>query len=195
MARLKIEYYPARCVGNKQCIKNDPKSFGFDKGKALLKGSVRDGRKFVLVKELSDGDSEKTINAAKSCPVNAINVTDLATGKTVVSSSVSVASGFKEIKASYRDEKEFVLDPKGYFLIRVDRGKGCIEVGFCRSRNIVEVTVTGKKALDIYMTILRENLIDRPDHAAYLGRELAKAELALKYCLEYVQDNELILKK
>ena len=41
----------------------------------------------------------------------------------------------------------------------------------------------------MYQTILnKENLDIRKDHAAYLGRELQKAYLALKYNLEYVQE-------
>jgi dihydropteroate synthase len=64
-------------------------------------------------------------------------------------------------------------------------------VGFCGKRNTVEVKITGKKPLDIYQTILREKIIDRPDHAAYLGRELQKAYTALQLKKEYVQDDEL----
>ena len=36
-----------------------------------------------------------------------------------------------------------------------------------------------------------KNLNIRMDHAAYLGRELQKAYIALKNNLEYVQDDEL----
>ncbi|HEX2172228.1 MAG TPA: DUF4346 domain-containing protein, partial [Dehalococcoidia bacterium] len=34
-------------------------------------------------------------------------------------------------------------------------------------------------------------LVSRMQHAAYLGRELAKAETALKYGMKYVQDDPL----
>ena len=52
--------------------------------------------------------------------------------------------------------------------------------------------VNGKKPIDIYQTIINKESLDiRKDHAAYLGRELQKAYIALKHDLEYVQDDEL----
>ncbi|MEF8835656.1 MAG: DUF4346 domain-containing protein, partial [Candidatus Thermoplasmatota archaeon] len=47
--------------------------------------------------------------------------------------------------------------------------------------------ITGKSAKAICDTIVREKLVSRLDHAAYLGRELQKAEIALKNDLEYEQ--------
>ena len=50
--------------------------------------------------------------------------------------------------------------------------------------------------MDIYQTMInKEKLPIRKDHAAYLGRELQKAYIALKNNLEYVQDEELDLNK
>ena len=40
----------------------------------------------------------------------------------------------------------------------------------------------------------KEELVSRFDHAAYLGRELQKAEVALKNRLEYTQDEEIVLR-
>ena len=40
----------------------------------------------------------------------------------------------------------------------------------------------------LYATVINEALISRLDHAAYLGRELARAEQALKTGENYVQD-------
>ena len=102
----------------------------------------------------------------------------------------------KEVTAEYDDSKEFVIDDKGYFLIKLDRKAKNIEIAFCNGKNKMILKVTGKKPIDIYQTILnKENIDIRKDHAAYLGRELQKAYLALKYNLQYVQDNELDLNK
>ena len=102
----------------------------------------------------------------------------------------------KEIIATYDDSKEFVLDGDKYFLIRIDRNNYNIEVGYCIERNKIAFKVKGKKPIDIYQTIInKEKLPIRKDHAAYLGRELQKAYTALKYGLEYVQDEELDLDK
>ena len=38
------------------------------------------------------------------------------------------------------------------------------------------------------MTIIRRKLLTRLEHAAYLGKELYKAELALKYGQRYRQE-------
>lgn len=40
----------------------------------------------------------------------------------------------------------------------------------------------------LYATVIAEGLISRLDHAAYIGRELARAEHALRTGGEYVQD-------
>jgi dihydropteroate synthase len=102
----------------------------------------------------------------------------------------------KEVVAKYDDMKEFVIDDKGYFLIRLDRKNKNIEVAFCAEKNKIALKVRGEKPIDIYQTIInKEKLPIRKDHAAYLGRELQKAYVALKYNLEYVQDGELDLDK
>ena len=195
MVKLRVEYFLDRCVGNKKCLYNDPSSFSFSKGKAALRGSEKEGDIFAVIKDCDGRSLDNLINAAKSCPVNAIRIVDFKTKKDVVSSTVTLGKNFREIKAEYDDGKEFVLDPLGYFLIKVDTKKKLIEVGFCKSRNVVEIKIVGKKAIDIYQTIIREKIIARPDHAAYIGRELAKAEIALENNLEYVQDDALKIKK
>lgn len=100
----------------------------------------------------------------------------------------------EEITGNYDDFEDWALDPKGYFLIRIDREKKLLEVGLCRKDNKVEVTIRGKRPQDIYFEVAKRELISKLDHAAYLGKELEKAYLALKYDLEYIQDEELELK-
>ncbi len=92
------------------------------------------------------------------------------------------------IKASYDTWTEWKEDPLGYWLIRVDTEKKQIEAGFCRSGNVIEVVVTGNDGEAIYNTIIRNGLVGSLQHAAYLGYELHKAEIALKLGLRYVQD-------
>ena len=99
----------------------------------------------------------------------------------------------KIIKAEYDDMKEFVMDEKGYFLIKISPEKKQIEVAFCPELNKVTVKIIGETPLEIYQTIIKNNLISRQDHGAYLGRELQKAYIALQKGIDYVQDDELIL--
>lgn len=92
------------------------------------------------------------------------------------------------IKASHDPYKEWHPDPKGYFLIRVNRSKKRIEVGFVTPKHTITKIIHGKSAVGIYNTIIRKKLLTRLEHAAYLGKELYKAELALKYGKRYVQE-------
>jgi dihydropteroate synthase len=92
------------------------------------------------------------------------------------------------IKSSHDPIKEWRPDPKGYFLIRVNEKKKRIEAGLCTYKHIITKMVHGRNAIEIYNTIVRKNLISRLEHAAYLGKELYKAELALKYGKKYRQE-------
>lgn len=106
----------------------------------------------------------------------------------------SLSKNVKVIKGSYHKYKDWHMDEKGYFLIRINKEKKEIELGFCKKSNIVELIIIGKNPQEIYYTAVKEKLMSRMEHAAYLGKELEKAYLALKYDLEYVQDEELIIK-
>jgi ferredoxin len=196
MARnLTVEYNKAKCVGNGECMKADPEDFvmNLQENKAVLKGSTLKGEgaeTYVLTKLYDHPDT--AITAAKKCPVNAIKVVDADTYEEIVGVEVK-QDETEEIVAAYDDLKEFQMDPKGYFLIRVDEEKKVIEAAFCPKPNHVKYKVTGKKPLEIYMTIIKKGIIDRADHGAYLGRELQKAYIALQKGIKYVQDDELEL--
>ena len=96
------------------------------------------------------------------------------------------------IVAKYDRIKDWEMDPKGYFLIRVERDGGLIRAAFCTiSDHPIQAEVTGKTALEVVNTLIREEMVSTLQHAADLGAELQKAELALRHGLEYVQDDEL----
>ena len=106
------------------------------------------------------------------------------------------------------------LDPEGYFIIYLDREAGLIcakhftntinERGLAVDpetgkpipvRGKVERTHTkvyrGRTAKEICVEIFEQNLpspVSCLDHAAYLGREFIRAEIALLNGQEYVQD-------
>jgi ferredoxin len=170
----------------------DPERWENDEDKVnLINGKKDKGDTFVLEKEYDDEDATVVIEGAQVCPVNAVGVTDTETGEEVVSLKVSDESS-DVIEASYDDSKEFVLDPKGYFLIKLDREGKKIEVAFCEKPNEISLTVKGDNPLEIYQTIINKEKLDiRKDHYAYLGRELQKAYTALREGVEYVQDDEL----
>ena len=107
----------------------------------------------------------------------------------------------KRITAKYHKIKDWVMDPKGYFLIAVDRKKNLLRVGYCTFKklgnqpvNDMIAEITGKTAIEIVNTLIKENYISSLQHAADMGIELCKAELALRYKLDYVQDKDLEIK-
>ena len=104
----------------------------------------------------------------------------------------------KKIKAKYHKIKDWVMDPKGYFLIAIDREKKILMVGYCvfkklgnKPINDMISVISGKTAIEIVNTLIKHKYISSLQHAADMGIELCKAELALKYKLDYVQDKNL----
>lgn len=85
------------------------------------------------------------------------------------------------------------LDTKGIFKIFLDRTEGVlIAVQFelldmTKPNNIIK----GKTAESVYAEIIEKGLVSKLDHAAYLGNELAKAEIALRTGKEYIQDKPI----
>jgi dihydropteroate synthase-like protein len=86
-----------------------------------------------------------------------------------------------------------LYDPKGCFKIMIDRANDVIAaLHFSTSkRDKPTVIIKGKTAEDVYAKIVEMGLVTRLDHAAYLGSELAKAEIALETGKEYIQDSPL----
>lgn len=191
--KIRVDYELSKCIGNAACAKHSPRYFKIVDSKARLLGSKLENGRYSLDTECDESTAGKLIKSAENCPVNAIGIIDLDTNTEIVTRTLKITQDHREIIAEYDDLKEFVMDPKGYFLIKIDKEKKEIQVGFCGMRNKVEVTVRGKKPIEIYQTIIKQGLVTRLDHAAYLGRELQKAYIALLNGIEYVQDDELIL--
>ena len=106
----------------------------------------------------------------------------------------------RKITANYHKIKDWKMDPKGYFLINIDRKKNFIEVGYCKFKRLGNIPVNdmvaiikGKTAIEIVNTLIREKFISTLQHSADMGIELHKAEISLKYGFKYIQDKDLIL--
>lgn len=91
---------------------------------------------------------------------------------------------------------EFKFDERGFFVILVDRDKNKIVVehyNYVKDKKIIKTgkinqVVEGTDAEEMCKKIIEKGLLSRLDHASYLGRELQKAENALKNGVEYVQE-------
>ena len=108
----------------------------------------------------------------------------------------------KEITAKYHKIKDWRMDPKGYFLIAIDKNKKIIRVGYCKFSKLgnspihdMVAEVKGKTAIEIVNTLIKEKFISTLQHAADMGIELHKAEMSLKCGFKYVQDKEIKIKK
>ncbi len=96
------------------------------------------------------------------------------------------------LEAKYDRIKDWKMDPKGYFLIKIYPETKEIGAGYCTfPDNKLRAEVRGKTALEIVNTIIREEMISSLQHAADMGIELFKAEIALKKGIKYVQDDPL----
>ncbi|MCX8196619.1 MAG: dihydropteroate synthase-like protein [Acidilobaceae archaeon] len=81
-------------------------------------------------------------------------------------------------------------DEKGYLRVRVDHVRGEMVVSFL-GRGGERAALRGRHATSLARAAVRRFGISA-EHAAYLGYELAKAELALKLGIDYEQDEELL---
>lgn len=86
------------------------------------------------------------------------------------------------------EPKKLKMDKAGYFVVILSPEKKTIIVEHYAYDNKLLHIVEGKESPSIYFTIIENGWITELSHAAYLGRELAKAELSLKYGFKYIQD-------
>jgi tetrahydromethanopterin S-methyltransferase subunit A len=78
-------------------------------------------------------------------------------------------------------------DKTGDFNIRLE-GESIIVEHLNQKDHLLRV-IEGKTARDICLTLIRNGWVSRLDHAAYLGRELARAEAALIRGQPFTQDS------
>lgn len=104
----------------------------------------------------------------------------------------NIAEEVKEEIDATGFQQKWKLDPKGYFLIRINKENNSLEVGHCTPDNKLVRVITGPDPESIMYKMIDNGYLTLLDHAAYLGKELQKAFLALKYpFFEYTQDSPL----
>ena len=100
------------------------------------------------------------------------------------------------LSPAYDPVKDFHRDPTGYYvLIKVSRSESMIEVAICNKDHEIIKIFQGSSAQQIYYTLFKYEhshklrWFSRKDHMAYLGKELARAEVFLNSTLsEYTQE-------
>ena len=129
--------------------------------------------------------------------INRIGEVDVALLQEMIVSTASndpglFAGALKEIisvpveKADEPDRLK--LDPAGYFVVIPDRAQQQLVVEHYSNKGVLNRIFTADNAAALYTHIIKHELISRLDHAAYLGRELARAEQALLSGENYIQD-------
>ena len=84
--------------------------------------------------------------------------------------------------------QRMISDAAGYFVIFPDCGRRLLMLEHYRNDGVLDIVIEGRSTAELYIPAIEKNLISRLDHAAYLGKELARAEQALLNGGSFVQD-------
>lgn len=101
-------------------------------------------------------------------------------------SPISISTTIKIIATE--SSEVVTMDKAGYFVIVPLMEKGMINVEHYAYDNSLLRVIEGATARAIYFTVINSGWVTELSHAAYLGKELAKAELSLQNGLKYIQD-------
>lgn len=86
------------------------------------------------------------------------------------------------------EPEKLVLDPAGYVVIYPDRAKRILRVEHFTNAGVLTTVLEGRTPAALSAVLIEQGLVSRMDHAAYVGRELARAERSLELGEPYVQD-------
>ena len=89
---------------------------------------------------------------------------------------------YETVVTAKRMPDEITYDPKGNFRIGIEGDQIVAEVH--------GKAVKGTRWQDVLYTLIEDGHVSLLDHAGYLGRELYKAELAIRYGRSFEQDGE-----
>ncbi len=168
---------------------------------ALARDGVNDNRRIINAKgkrpvlrnlELAAIDHfRRTVEV-----VDLLGVSDIQNISATVRSCVERDPGAAEpftantatVAIAGRLPERMVSDPAGYFVVFIDRVRRLLDLEHYKNNGVLTAIIEGQSAAEVYMTAIERGLLSRLDHAAYLGRELARAEQALSSNEAYVQD-------
>jgi thymidylate synthase len=106
---------------------------------------------------------------------------------TVISHSISIDPSKYDLAQRVCGSKGFSveMDPNGQFMVEVDRGAGEIVFRHLTEEGLLLHEYRSSKAERIQHELARDCAISDINHALYLGRQLTKAQMALKTGEEY----------
>lgn len=101
---------------------------------------------------------------------------------------VAEASRVTVQRVQARAPDRLIPDPAGYFVVYPEKRTKTISVEHFTNAGVLDVVIDGETPAAVYGTIIARGIITRLDHAAYLGRELARAARSIEAGEPYVQD-------
>jgi tetrahydromethanopterin S-methyltransferase subunit A len=87
-----------------------------------------------------------------------------------------------------QEPKRLTLDKAGYFVVYPDARSKRLVVEHYTNQGALNCVIEGSSIGALYSEAIERQLLTRLDHAAYLGRELARAEQSLLTGTPFVQD-------
>lgn len=121
-------------------------------------------------------------------------VVDISDNESTPCSGIAFSHTIKPVAISTVDViqaeplKRTELDKAGYFVILPLKDKGSLNVEHYSNDNRLLRIIEGRDAASIYKTIVENCWVTQLSHAAYLGKELDRAELSMKLDFKYIQD-------
>ena len=97
----------------------------------------------------------------------------------------------EELIDKYGPPKKFIADPRGNFVIKLDRDRQELIATHYSPEQKQLQEFAGKTAVELYRKILDADAISLPGHMMDLGCELQKADTALRQGIVYEQDKPL----
>lgn len=95
-------------------------------------------------------------------------------------------AGIETVRAA--EPQRLVSDPAGFFVVYPDAPKQRLVVEHYTTAGVLDCVIEGSTPAAVAAAAIERDLLDRLDHAAYLGRELARAERSLATGDPYVQE-------
>ena len=91
-----------------------------------------------------------------------------------------------------KEPERLTLDNAGYFVIYPDPRRKRLILEHYTIHGVLNCVIEGTTPAALYATAIARGLLTRLDHAAYLGRELARAERGLRTGEPYAQDRAAV---
>ena len=87
-----------------------------------------------------------------------------------------------------QEPQRMIPDPAGFFVVYPDAPRRRLIVEHYTNAGVLDCVLEGVTPAALYATAVERRLVTRLDHAAYLGKEVARAQRAMETGEPYVQD-------